>query len=413
MNHRSLLSDETVKAWYDNVAAGAKITADVYLRTIGLYCALTNETPASILKKQPIELRNQYAALVRKFESESRAQSYIVRFRKALISFLKYYDIEHKLNGIRIGGIQGTPTLINERVPTQEELRRIFTAANRQTRIALALMAFSGVRPEVLGNYQKNDGLTIGDFPEMRINNKEITFEKIPTMITVRLTLNKARKPFFTFLGDEGTFYLKQWLEERMNKGEILTARTPIFSPRFVTTGTIRKDMRYALHSAGFQWRPYVLRSYFDTQLLLAESKGLVARDYRTFWMGHTGDIENRYTTNRAKLSTEMIEDMRASYQKALRYLETNIKEEKDLGKQLNAKFLAVAGFTQSEIDSMVNYTEQQIDEAVRRKLLGARGREFVVPNTQVHEMLNRGYEFISQLGTNESILRETKYYHS
>ena len=28
---------------------------------------------------------------------------------------------------------------------------------------------------------------------------------------------------------------------------------------------------------------PYVLRAYFDTQLMLAESKGLVLEDYRSF----------------------------------------------------------------------------------------------------------------------------------
>ena len=28
--------------------------------------------------------------------------------------------------------------------------------------------------------------------------------------------------------------------------------------------------------------------------MLLAESKGLVLRDYRQFWMGHKGDVENR-----------------------------------------------------------------------------------------------------------------------
>jgi hypothetical protein len=46
---------------------------------------------------------------------------------------------------------------------------------------------------------------------------------------------------------------------------------------------------------AGFGWRPYVLRAYFDTQLMLAESKGLVLRDYRQFWMGHKGDMEARF----------------------------------------------------------------------------------------------------------------------
>ena len=45
---------------------------------------------------------------------------------------------------------------------------------------------------------------------------------------------------------------------------------------------------------------------------MLAESKGLVLRDYRQFWMGHKGDIENRYTTNKQKLPETVIEDMRA-----------------------------------------------------------------------------------------------------
>jgi len=63
----------------------------------------------------------------------------------------------------------------------------------------------------------------------------------------------------------------------------------------------------------------YVLRSYFDTQLMLAESKGLVLRDYRTFWMGHKGDIENRYTTNKQRLPEEVIEDMRGGLQEVPR----------------------------------------------------------------------------------------------
>ena len=36
-----------------------------------------------------------------------------------------------------------------------------------------------------------------------------------------------------------------------------------------------------------FQWRPYILRPYFDTQLLIAESKGKMAHDFRVFFMGH------------------------------------------------------------------------------------------------------------------------------
>jgi len=56
---------------------------------------------------------------------------------------------------------------------------------------------------------------------------------------------------------------------------------------------------------------------------MLAESKGLVLRDYRQFWMGHKGDIENRYTTNKCRLPESVIEDMREAYRRSQEYLQT------------------------------------------------------------------------------------------
>ncbi|MDI1495879.1 MAG: hypothetical protein K8823_1187 [Cenarchaeum symbiont of Oopsacas minuta] len=44
------------------------------------------------------------------------------------------------------------------------------------------------------------------------------------------------------------------------------------------------------------------MRAYFDTQLLIAESKGKIAHDIRAFFMGHSGNIEARYTTNKGIL---------------------------------------------------------------------------------------------------------------
>lgn len=64
----------------------------------------------------------------------------------------------------------------------------------------------------------------------------------------------------------------------------------------FIRAVNIGDIIRGAMRRGSFSWRPYVLRSYFDTQLMLAGSKGFVLRDYRKFWMEHKGDIENRYT---------------------------------------------------------------------------------------------------------------------
>jgi hypothetical protein len=43
--------------------------------------------------------------------------------------------------------------------------------------------------------------------------------------------------------------------------------------------------------------------------------------------MGHKGDIEARYTTNKGRLPEEFIEDMRETYRKSLEYLETSKNE--------------------------------------------------------------------------------------
>lgn len=68
---------------------------------------------------------------------------------------------------------------------------------------------------------------------------------------------------------------------------------------------------------------------------MLAESKGLILKDYRQFFMGHVGDIEHRHTVNKQRLSEEVIEDMRESYSKASKFLETEEKgmKEEDVAK--------------------------------------------------------------------------------
>ncbi|MBS7626977.1 hypothetical protein KEJ51_08120 [Candidatus Bathyarchaeota archaeon] len=53
---------------------------------------------------------------------------------------------------------------------------------------------------------------------------------------------------------------------------------------------------------AGFSWRPYVLRAYFDTNMIIAVSKGKISHLYLQFMMGHKGDIEAMYSTNKGVL---------------------------------------------------------------------------------------------------------------
>ena len=141
-------------------------------------------------------------------------------------------------------------------------------------------MAYSGTRPEVLGNYTGDYDLKLGDFPELRVEEGRVTFQKIPAMIIVRPELSKARKQYVTLLGNEGYFYVTAYLEQRMVEGEKLSMKSPMISPSkfalrnetsHIRTINIGDLVHQAIRASGFKGRPHVLRSYFDTKLMLAE----------------------------------------------------------------------------------------------------------------------------------------------
>ena len=209
-----------------------------------------------------------------------------------------------------------------------------------------------------------------------------------------------------------------------MRNGEKLTVDSAIVTPKVKTKEFIRAInigdlIREALRKAGFPWRPYVLRSYFDTQLMLAESKGLVLRDYRTFWMGHKGDIENRYTTNRQKLPEQVIEDMREAYRRAQEYLVTMAKE--GYGKEMvlatfNRQYLLMFGYTEEEIGQLGDLsklTSDEMKQLVSRKSMQALGlngnTQKVVKLNEVKEWIVQGWEYVTTLPPDEAIIRLPK----
>ncbi|RLI96800.1 MAG: site-specific integrase [Candidatus Aenigmatarchaeota archaeon] len=374
-----LLEDADVRRWYENVARGSEVTADVYLRRLGAFCKHFKLKPKRLVSLSQDELYNLLLDYVSALERAGRAGSYIESALKAVKSWLAHNGIEIKRK-IRIRGARDTPSLRDERVPTQQELRRIFLSGDKKTRAACVLVAHSGLRLMTLGNYRGVDGLRVKDLPEIRIEGERVKFEQIPTMIIVRPELSKTRHQYFTFLSEEGCQYLKDYLEERMLNGECLTPNSPIIRPKvaskpFIRTVNIGDTIRNAIRKAGFSWRPYVLRAYFDTQLMLAESKGLVLRDYRQFWMGHKGDIENQYTTNKCRLPESVIEDMRETYKKSQEFLQTTkpeISREK-LAEEFRKQLLLVAGFTPEEISKLniTGLTDEEFQRIVRKRLLG------------------------------------------
>ncbi|WP_287954474.1 hypothetical protein [Acidiplasma sp.] len=51
-------------------------------------------------------------------------------------------------------------------------MAKILRKGTSRGRVIIALMAFSGLRPESLGNYEGMDGLRLGDLKELKLSDE-------------------------------------------------------------------------------------------------------------------------------------------------------------------------------------------------------------------------------------------------
>jgi len=355
-----LLEDERVRKWIDYVARGSSITAQVYFRRVGRVCTDNGILPSDLLNKDEEWLWNFLNDIVSEMEIKGKAGGYIQSTLKAIKSWLGFNGIEVRRK-VKIKGLNDTPTLRDNQPITSSLLRQLYQVSPLKVKCIIALLAGSGVRPEVIGKDDGSDGLKLGDIPELEIEAGKVKFIKIPPMLIVRQELSKAGHQYFTFITKEGCEFLSHYLVERMKAGEILTPASSLIAPD-VVKGSVKPFMmtrklgclvRKRIRQCGIKARPYDLRARFDTQLMLAESHGRMLRDYRVFFMGHKGDIEHRYTVNRRNLPYEVVEDMREAFQKSHRYLSSEVIDEDSEGLREKAyrQLLILAGFTDREID--------------------------------------------------------------
>jgi len=279
--YEELLRDGQVRRWLKNLARGSPITGEVALRRLGKVCELLKKDPKGILdwaREDLIGLQDALEDLVARLEEEGKSPGYIQGLLKTIKSWLRYQNIT-LTRRIKIKNSTATPTIEDEKVPSQEELARMLRASPPRVRVAVALMAFSGLRPQSIGNHDGSDGLMLKDLPELKINGSGVVFEKIPAMVVVRPTLSKARHKYFTFLSSEECTYLKEYIEERIRGGEELKPESPLIvhertratTKQFLQTRKITHFIRQCMRKAGVYKRPYVLRAYFDTNMRIAE----------------------------------------------------------------------------------------------------------------------------------------------
>ena len=119
----------------------------------------------------------------------------------------------------------------------------------------------------------------------------------------------------------------------------------------------------------------------------MAESRGKIAHDFRVFFMGHTGSIEARYTTNKGILPNALVEEMRSAFKRSQEFLdlETNTENIPEIKIQTNTEF-ARFGST------------------------AAQQAQIITRLDQVEEMMSRGWRLVATLPADRAVLEKNGF---
>jgi len=329
--------DEDFRLWFDNVARGAPSTAINRARVLYRFLNIKGWSLDELTDRITGD-RDRLEKLLISFVGEQEKLGYapgtIDNYLKAVKSWANWNGVK-LVREIKISDRSSTPTLDDEKVPTVSQVQKIRSAASFRGKICVGGMAYGGLRPEVLGHQHLMDGLKLGDLPELDFGT--LKFETTPALVVVRPELSKSKHKYRTFFPEETCEDILSFLERRVSHGEVLTEKSPVASVNpnlnrgqwgynrgdesmHIRAISVFRDIKGAMRPT-YSYRPYVLRGFFSTRLLLAVSDGLLDNNYRIYWMGHKGSMAARYSSNKAELPDDLIESMRSAYSRSRRYL--------------------------------------------------------------------------------------------
>jgi hypothetical protein len=387
----TLLGDPRVKRWHKDHRQES--TAEVQLAQLELFLRRANLDIDRLLEIA----RAQRARKSRKFEDvvhawiekerkEGRPDSYLATNWYAVRSFLRHEESAPEWSPklkVRFG-----TTIANEVVPTPEQLRAVLDRTPvPRIRALILLLATSGIRIGVLGARFTVNGLRLRHLPELDLEGMK--FRRAPFKVEVPAELSKGGSPYFTFASVETATEYLTYLEARRDRGERLGPNSPAFAPEpkapnvhrrvaadgaaFLTEKGLADEIRRAFARAvpkGTRWRPYVLRSFASSQLMLAENAGMITRDAREFVLGHSASIGRRYNLAKGRVRVDLEEEVRGMYERASeRFLRiVTLSELPPDYRPILRVLLGSAGYSKAEIDGMGELTEEGVIQMIRDK---------------------------------------------
>jgi len=307
-----ILKDPDTKEWTETIdSESARINYRKHLAEYLLYRKLTVQNLIKNFKKdENKEIKNLQAFANQMLKR--LAPGTVANYVAAIKNRMQYDGIPFTRN-IKIPNRTYHPTVENEVVPTKDQIIAFLRNAKHATQVIISLISFLGFRFKVIAD------IRIKDLPEMRITDDEVIFEKIPTRVKVRKELSKNGKEYQTFLIQTGCMIIKNSLEIRMKKGEQLNSESLLVPTECENTTVqqrakaVARRLTTVFEKVKYGSRPYSLKNFFATALM---NSGL-EQNWQTFFMGHTGPVQNTYSVRRQQ-PAEQIEKMRQIFKEKI-----------------------------------------------------------------------------------------------
>jgi integrase/recombinase XerD len=222
-----------VGSWLNTVSESSQ---SYYIRAIEHFCNFCGKNPSQLIIDRNNEIRSDNPI------DRNNTRDLIIGFRK----YLEEYGYAPKSINVFDGAIRsfysanlGKMGMINIRnysnakvsqnkdlIPTLEELKKMLDVVDLEEKIRIIFIAQTGMR---VSDAVK---LKYGDIKrELELKNNPLAIKFLPT---------KDREIIgerITFLGSDGIEILKQYLEFRKKRGDVLTDDSPLFASRIRKRG--------------------------------------------------------------------------------------------------------------------------------------------------------------------------------
>jgi len=406
-----ILKDPDTVDWIKTISSeSAKINYQKHLSEYLIYRKLTIQNlVASFKKDENKEIKN-----VQSFANqmlERLVGGTVANYVSAIKSRMQYDSIPFTRN-IKIPNRTYHPTVENEVIPTKDQIISFLRNGKHATQVIIALIAFTGFRFKVIAD------LRIKDLPEMRITeDNKVIFEKMPTRIKVRKELSKNGKAYQTFLIETGCLIIKNSLEIRMTKGEKLD-NDSLLVPTECKNTTVRqrakaisRRLTTVFEKVEYGSRPYSLKNFFATALL---NSGL-EQNLQTFYMGHTGPVQNVYSVQRQQ-PTEQIEKMRTVFKDKIQpnlipqegNADATVKREfKKFAKEAFGLDVADDANTDETIAEIAEIYKAGKDDVSRRETPSNPFKQKRIKEEEIDQYLDDGWEITHTLSNGNLIVKK------